>query len=162
MKRFGKYSRCGVLHNISENTRKKGRVTPTSGCAWAHPSSPSGSRDLQSLPVAMVLVLLCYYYSKKKALEPKKKIREKSTGKQYGKKYGKKVRKKSTGKRYGKKVREKSMNKKYGGKGREPPPHTHTHTLPVAHARILPLLRSLPVALSVMRNDTFCTIVLLL
>ena len=30
---------------------------------------------------------------------------------------------------------------------------------PVAHARTLPPLRSLPAALSVMRNDTFCTIV---
>jgi hypothetical protein len=42
----------------------------TSGCACAHHSkgTHSGSRDLWSLPVAMVLVLLyyiLYYYSKK-------------------------------------------------------------------------------------------------
>jgi hypothetical protein len=36
----------GVLHNISENTRKKGGNPPTSGCACAHPwEPPSGSRD---------------------------------------------------------------------------------------------------------------------
>jgi len=61
--------------NISENTRKKWRETPTSGCACAHPSIPSVSRGLRS-QVAMVLVLLYYLYynySKKKARETEKK-----------------------------------------------------------------------------------------
>jgi len=105
VKRYGKYSGRGVLHSISENTREKGRETPTSSCAWAHPSINLRSRDLRSLPVAMVLVLLYYYYSKKKARETEKKSREK--------KYGKKDGKKSTGK---KKVREKNTEKKYGEK----------------------------------------------
>ena len=83
---------------------KKWRETPTSGCAWAHPSIPSGSRDLGSLPVAMILVLLYYYYSKKKARETEKQVRNKSTGE------------KSTGKKYGKKLRKICAGKKYGGK----------------------------------------------
>ena len=52
-----------VLHNISENTRKNGGKTPTSGCGCVHPRvHPSGSRDhfrvrseplpITSLPVA--------------------------------------------------------------------------------------------------------------
>ena len=34
-----------------------GGYCATSGCACAHPVTPSGSRDLRSLPIAMVLVL---------------------------------------------------------------------------------------------------------
>ena len=44
---------------------KKGRETPTSGCAYAHPREP-----LQGSQVAMIVVLL-YYYTKKR-----KKMRE--------------------------------------------------------------------------------------
>ena len=47
-----------------------GGYCATSGCACAHiREHPKGSRDLRSLPVAMVLVLLYYilhYYSSKK------------------------------------------------------------------------------------------------
>ena len=102
---------------------KNGGETPTSGCALAHPSIPSGSRDLQSLPVAMVLVLLCYYYSMKKVWETgkkkyvnkkcmRKKVREK---KSTGKKYAKKKKEKKYAK---KKVREKKYAKKKSGKTR--------------------------------------------
>ena len=94
---------------------KKGQETPTSGCAWAHPSTPSGS-----LPVAMVLVLLYYYYSKKKVRETEKKVREKSTGEKKvreKKSTGKKVRQKSTGKKSTgeKNTGEKSTGKKITG-----------------------------------------------
>ena len=111
---------------------KKWRETPTSGCAWAHPSIPSGSRDLGSLPVAMILVLLYYYYSKKKARETERK------------KYGKKVRGKNTGVTVRGETRacaeHTSGNRKKGGKP----------GCACAHPRV-PLL-SLPVALSVIRN----------
>jgi hypothetical protein len=47
----------GVLHNISENIRKKGGKSQL----------PVADARAQGNPVAMVLVLLYYYYSKKKA-----------------------------------------------------------------------------------------------
>ena len=40
--------------------------TPPSGDLVHAQGNPKGSGDLRSLPVAMVLVLLCYYSSKKK------------------------------------------------------------------------------------------------
>ena len=88
----------------------------TSGCAWAHPSTPSGSCDLWSLPLAMLLVLLYYYYSKKKARETeKKKYGKKRTQK---KSTGKKVLEKNTGKKIlREQVLEKSTGKKSGKPG---------------------------------------------
>jgi len=166
---------------------KKRQETPTSDCAWAHPSTPSGSRDLWSLPVAMVLVLLYYYHSKKKARETEKKKWEKMYGKKknmwkkYGKKStGKKVRekKKSTGKKYGKKSTRKKKStgkKKYGenwvikctlrnttqwrgvlhniSEKRAGNPNFRSKGNPVGYP--WGDLRSLPVALSVMRNGHF-------
>ena len=53
----------------------QGGYWATSGCACTHPREPfRGSRDLRSLPVALVLVLPCYilyyrYYGRKKNAE---------------------------------------------------------------------------------------------
>jgi len=84
VKRYGKYSGRGVLHNISENTRKKRAGNPNFRLCMGTSFHPLwGHVTLWSLPVAMVLVLLYYYHSKKKARETEKKKygEKKSTGK---------------------------------------------------------------------------------